>query len=297
MKRLVLASLFACSGSQRAAAPPPADAVLDARADAAPPGDAFVTSLVPVDADPNAVRIVVNDHEGPCGGMIIVLDRIYFAAGSSEIQSHQLPTANAIADTVACVTKEDGSITKLEIQGHADDRERDPQRLSEDRAVRIANHLTSRGVPARILAIAGYGKQFPLDKRKTARARANNRRVDFLILERKHEARPRRARPPRSARRRIAPRDPRLDGTLGARRARDGAALGCRVAERPGLASLTLASAHAPRYLSAPFSMIGLPSSSTVVPGRCMFMLNGSLLVPPAHVLLPVISVTVPALT
>ena len=185
--RALLVLAVACSGGQHAEPPPPraTDAAVDAyRPDAAPPGDAFETMLL-ADADTGQGRVVVTDSDGGCGGML-VLDLIYFAPGSSEIQPHQQAVAAAVGEAISCVLKE-GAITKLEIQGHADDKERDPMRLSEDRALRIANLLTSKGVDPKILKIVGYGNASPLDRRKTAAARAKNRRVEFLILERKRD--------------------------------------------------------------------------------------------------------------
>jgi outer membrane protein OmpA-like peptidoglycan-associated protein len=141
--------------------------------------------LIPHDADPNAVRVIVTDSDGgPCGH--VFLDRIYFPPNSSEIQPHQQAMAKMLAEAIACVTN-DGSITKLEVGGHADDKERDPQRISEDRAVTMANYLAKNGVSPKLLKVVGYGKTLPLDKKKTESARAKNRRIEFLILERKPE--------------------------------------------------------------------------------------------------------------
>ena len=175
-------ALAACSGPQRAEPPPPPrDAASDAPALDAAPSDAFIsTLLVPDDAAKG--RVIVTESDG-CG---FVLDMIYFAPGSAELQAHQQPAADAVAALLVCAL-DDSGITKLEIQGHADDKERDPQRLSEERAVHIANFLTSKGVPSKILVVVGYGNKFPIDRRKTAAARAKNRRVGFLILERKRE--------------------------------------------------------------------------------------------------------------
>ncbi|MBA3501083.1 MAG: OmpA family protein [Myxococcota bacterium] len=179
-----LAFAVACSSSQRAEPPVyrTIDAApLDAPADAAAPGDAFVTTLIPADASTRG-RVVVTSSDG-CG---FVLDQIYFAPGSSEIQTHQRPAADGVAALLVCAL-EDSGITKLEVQGHADDKERDPKRLSEERAVSIANFLTSKGVPPAILVVVGYGNTFPVDRRKTPAARAKNRRVAFLILDRRQE--------------------------------------------------------------------------------------------------------------
>jgi outer membrane protein OmpA-like peptidoglycan-associated protein len=176
---LVAAVLAACSAPQRSEPPVARDAAADAALDAAP-GDALVSTLLAPDDAKG--RVVVTESDG-CG---FILDMIYFAPGSAELQPHQQPAADAAAALLVCAL--DGSgILKLEIQGHADDKERDPQRLSEERAVHIANFLTSKGVPAKILVVVGYSNKFPIDRRKTAAARAKNRRVGFLILERKQE--------------------------------------------------------------------------------------------------------------
>jgi len=187
--RAWLLVLCACSGSQRAEQPvtrTPDAHIADAPpVDAGPPADAFVTSLIPADASmgPSPGRVIVTDSDGGCGGLII-LDYIYFASGSSEIQPHQQPIVDATAVALACAMK-DGGITKVEVQGHADDKERDGLRLSEERALRLANLLTAKGVPGKLLVVVGYGASQPLDRRNTAAARAKNRRVGFLILERK----------------------------------------------------------------------------------------------------------------
>ena len=43
--------------------------------------------------------------------------------------------------------------------------------------------LIKKGVEAERLQAVGYGDTRPLDKRKTAEARAKNRRVEFIIVE------------------------------------------------------------------------------------------------------------------
>ena len=185
MKWLLLLGV-ACSSSQRgepiATNRIIADAAIDAPPiDAAVPRDAFVTTLIP--PAPGTTRVIVTESGHPCGN---ALDHVYFAEGSSEIQPHQQQVADEMATMLACLLKDSG-IAKLEVGGHADDQERDPLRVSEDRAVRIANMLTGKGVSAKMLRVVGYGNTQPIDKRKTAAARAKNRRVDFVILERKRD--------------------------------------------------------------------------------------------------------------
>jgi outer membrane protein OmpA-like peptidoglycan-associated protein len=194
MKRFALLVVaIACSGSPHTTEPPQTnnrasfDAAIDIAAiDAgaaidAPPRGALVTTLIPPDAS-TGVRVIVTESD-PCG---FIMDRFYFTEGSSQIQPQQLPVANEMAEMISCMLKDSG-VTKIEVQGHADDKERDPVRISEERAVYIANLLISKGVPAKLLKVVGYGSKLPLDRKRTAAARAKNRRVDFLILERKPE--------------------------------------------------------------------------------------------------------------
>ena len=189
---LLVMCLVACSAPRQPAAPPPASPP------ASPPPDAaVVVDAAPRDAEPpNTLLIpdaaltsgnvvIVNTHDShPCGGYF--LDRIYFDEGSAEIPERQRVFADSMTKMIACLLK-DAGITKLEIQGHADYKERDPMRLSEERAVVVANMITKHGADARILVPVGYSNAFPIDKAKTKQARAKNRRVEFLILERKSD--------------------------------------------------------------------------------------------------------------
>jgi outer membrane protein OmpA-like peptidoglycan-associated protein len=81
----------------------------------------------------------------------------------------------------------------VEVQGHTDDVGRRPAnvRLSQRRADAVRLYLARRGVsPARLVA-KGYGPDEPLvrvdpegmSKAELSAARAKNRRVQFVILE------------------------------------------------------------------------------------------------------------------
>jgi outer membrane protein OmpA-like peptidoglycan-associated protein len=169
--------LVACSSAPPRAEPPP-KIVVDA-AIATVVIDTASTSLLVPDAATTG-RIIVTETD-QCG---FILDFLYFDSNSSEVAPRQQPILDATAVQLACGVKDEG-ITKIEVQGHADDKERDPLRLSEDRALKVANALASKGVPAGVLVPVGYGSSAPMDAKKTAAARAKNRRVGFLILQRK----------------------------------------------------------------------------------------------------------------
>lgn len=72
----------------------------------------------------------------------------------------------------------------IEICGHTDNRGSDKynNRLSENRARAVADYLISKGIHPDRLLYKGYGKSQPIDTNDTEEGRANNRRVEFRIL-------------------------------------------------------------------------------------------------------------------
>lgn len=73
----------------------------------------------------------------------------------------------------------------IEIRGHTDGKGADSynQRLSENRAKAVSDYLTSKGISEKRLQYKGYGKTLPIDTNDTEEGRANNRRVEFKILD------------------------------------------------------------------------------------------------------------------
>ncbi len=145
---------------------PPASAPRSA-ADAAPPGDA-----------PGKVVVTESDE---CG---FLLDQVYFEPDSSTLRAHQLPIVDETASMFRCFLRT-GEITRWQVVGNADAAERDPAKLSLARARVVADALVARGVGATSLDVTGAGTTQPMDRRRTPSARAKNRRVFFLVLERK----------------------------------------------------------------------------------------------------------------
>jgi OmpA-OmpF porin, OOP family len=93
-----------------------------------------------------------------------------------------------VLDQAVAVLKEFADV-KVEVQGHTDDQApkkggkfADNQALSQSRAESVKAYFLSKGVEdARVIA-KGFGDTVPVDPKKTAAARAKNRRVEFKLI-------------------------------------------------------------------------------------------------------------------
>lgn len=74
---------------------------------------------------------------------------------------------------------------KLEINGHTDSDGNDEANrlLSLQRADAVKNQLLSMGIASIRLIAKGFGESEPIDKNTTTEAKANNRRVEFIIIK------------------------------------------------------------------------------------------------------------------
>jgi len=74
---------------------------------------------------------------------------------------------------------------KILIEGHCDERGTEEYNLAlgEKRAKSTMDYLVSLGIPADRMKIISYGKSQPLDMGKDETAWANNRRAQFLVIE------------------------------------------------------------------------------------------------------------------
>ena len=74
---------------------------------------------------------------------------------------------------------------KVAIDGHTDNvgSDKSNTELSNKRAAAVANYLTAHGIAAGRLTVTGYGRQKPIADNKTAKGRAQNRRVEINIKD------------------------------------------------------------------------------------------------------------------
>jgi outer membrane protein OmpA-like peptidoglycan-associated protein len=129
---------------------------------------------------PKAVR--VNDQE------IVILDQVQFDTGKATIKK----VSDALLDEVADVIREHPEITRLEVQGHTDNRgtKAGNKTLSQQRAEAVMKALVFRKIePARLVA-KGYGQDAPIAENTTDAGRQKNRRVQFKIVEKRPKEKP-----------------------------------------------------------------------------------------------------------
>jgi outer membrane protein OmpA-like peptidoglycan-associated protein len=114
-------------------------------------------------------------------GNIIVLNmpsNVTFDVDQDAIRSEFYPVLNS----VVLVLKEYNR-TLVDVNGHTDstgDAEYN-RRLSERRALSVANYLNGQGVDPRRFSIVGFGESQPVATNATEAGRAANRRVEIRL--------------------------------------------------------------------------------------------------------------------
>jgi outer membrane protein OmpA-like peptidoglycan-associated protein len=106
---------------------------------------------------------------------------ILFESSRAAIRDESLPAVRALAELLVQASW----IKKIHIEGHTDSQGDDQANLelSERRARALMELLVQYGVdPARMEA-RGYGETRPVADNTSARGRAENRRVEFVIID------------------------------------------------------------------------------------------------------------------
>ena len=112
---------------------------------------------------------------------IVIADKVYFGPGSDVIEARSYE----LLDQVGAVLRTVSYINLVEIAGHTDDRgdEDGNLELSDRRAAAVRAYLEAAGVDGARLRSVGYGETSPIADNGSSAGRAENRRVEFNIVE------------------------------------------------------------------------------------------------------------------
>lgn len=103
---------------------------------------------------------------------------ISFDFNSAAVRPEFRPALDQVAQTLV-----DFPSTFVDVKGHTDSigSAAVNQRLSEQRAVSVADYLSMRGVQQQRIATRGYGYTMPIASNDTEEGRAQNRRVEIKL--------------------------------------------------------------------------------------------------------------------
>jgi outer membrane protein OmpA-like peptidoglycan-associated protein len=113
-------------------------------------------------------------------GTVITLDgSVLFASGKYDL----LPIARQKLTDIAHALRDQG-YKKMTVEGHTDSRgsESTNRSLSENRAMSVRTLLVSEGIEPDKISSVGLGESRPIADNNSAEGRANNRRVEIIVV-------------------------------------------------------------------------------------------------------------------
>jgi len=133
------------------------------------------------DKCPNTRKGAVVDLDGCEVEAVISLEGVHFDFDKATLR----PEAKAVLDQAAGLLDKHERVV-VEVAGHTDSVGSDAynQGLSVRRADSVKNYLVSKGVNASRLTSRGYGESQPVASNDTDAGRAENRRVELIVLDR-----------------------------------------------------------------------------------------------------------------
>jgi outer membrane protein OmpA-like peptidoglycan-associated protein len=151
--------------------------------------------LDPNDECPNDAEVVngITDYDGcPDVGLITMIDdriileeRVLFDFERARIKSKAKPVLQAIVT----LQQQHPEWISVRVEGHADARGDAAfnQDLSDRRAANVRQSLVDLGIPTGMIDSVGYGATRLRDMRETEEGHQYNRRVEFVVVARRHE--------------------------------------------------------------------------------------------------------------
>ena len=113
-------------------------------------------------------------------GLTVRLKNIYFDFDKTTLKSESFIELNKVVEFL----KQNRSV-EIEIEGHTDSKGADAynETLSQGRSQSVVDYLSAQGIEGSRLTAHGYGEAKPIDTNETEDGRANNRRVEFMIVK------------------------------------------------------------------------------------------------------------------
>ncbi len=111
--------------------------------------------------------------------VLFISDKIHFKTGSASILPESYPELDKISGILSQRSE------KVRIEGHTDSEGKAYSNhiLSISRAESIKEYLAAKGVKAERLSIVGYGESKPIADNDSEEGKAQNRRVEFIIVQ------------------------------------------------------------------------------------------------------------------
>jgi OOP family OmpA-OmpF porin len=163
--------------------PPPPPRPAPAAAPPPPPNPDLDGDGVPNTRDkcPNTRPGAVVDLDGCEVEAVIALDGVHFDFDKATLT----PAAKAVLNGAAALLDQNERVV-VQVAGHTDSigTESYNQGLSDRRANSVKDYLVNKGVKASRMTARGYGESQPVASNDTEAGRAENRRVELIVLDR-----------------------------------------------------------------------------------------------------------------
>ncbi len=114
---------------------------------------------------------------------IVIMEKVFFEVNKTIIKPESFDLLNEVAETI----KTHPELGRIEVGGHTDSDGSDKAnlKLSQGRSEAVRKYLIERGCDASVLLAKGYGEGVPLDTNSTVEGKALNRRVEFILVDKK----------------------------------------------------------------------------------------------------------------
>ncbi|WP_292986990.1 OmpA family protein [Nitrosomonas sp.] len=115
-------------------------------------------------------------------GVVVFLPEVYFEFDSSQLTGL---AQEKLSDIGTVLADSKASNRRILVEGHTDSIGNSVynEKLSLDRADAVADTLVMKGVHDQRITRRGYGKKYPIAPNATSEGRAQNRRVEIIVVD------------------------------------------------------------------------------------------------------------------